>query len=487
MNWAGQAFGSERIVPFPAQQGRLSALITLLLTALVTLALYGLLSLFSVVYSQLVATIAALLLFALGHPWLEMKLARRLHPEQQVYGQLMAVYGQLAQEAPHLSGMLPYVSRTLCADLAAPSATIWLHQPEDGLFTLAHREGLVAGEELTELPVDVELKHLCGTQPVAALPESALRQGWLAMQMEVITALRLREELVGVIGLGRYPAGHTYPPETLHALDLLAGQLALVVKNGRLITDLEATLTQLQLAYRRTLDSQAEERRKLAVELHDDILSRLTTMGMTLRNSQRQLTTDTAKVQVWLEMLEQEARYLNTRLREITQGLHPAILADLGLIAALQAYLDSLTKHALPPSAPRTIDLTAQGFDNARLPDPKLERDLYYLTRQALDNALKHAQAEQILIHLRWRDEAVTVTVQDNGVGLTSAPEQLMGQQGHLGLLSMHERVLAWRGRLSFQSSPGQGTTIYARMPLNQPSPNPSHLQAFTCYLRSRE
>ena len=183
-------------------------------------------------------------------------------------------------------------------------------------------------------------------------------------------------------------------------------------------------------------------------------------------------------------MLGQETRYLHLRLREITQGLHPSILTDLGLIAALQAYMDSLSKHALPTSAPRTIDLTAQGFNGTRIDDPKLERDLYYIIRQAVDNALKHAQAEQIFIHLRWRDDAVTVTVQDTGVGLKAPPEMLMGQQGHLGMLSLQERVLAWRGRLSFQTGQGQGTTVHARLPICQPSPNPTHLQAFTHYLR---
>jgi signal transduction histidine kinase len=260
--------------------------------------------------------------------------------------------------------------------------------------------------------------------------------------------------------------------------------LALAVKTARLISDLEETLDKLQLAYRRTIDAQEEERRNQAVELHDDILSRLTTMGMTLSNSQRQLQTDPAQVQVWLEMLGQEIRYLNNRLREITQGLHPAILTDLGLIAALQAYMDSLSRHALPSSTPCIIDLTAQGFNGTRIHDPKLERDLYYITRQALDNALKHAQAEQILIHLRWRDDAITVTVQDTGIGLKTRPELLMGQQGHLGLLSLHERVLAWRGRLNFQTGPGQGTTVYARLPVSQRSANPTHLQAFTHYLR---
>jgi signal transduction histidine kinase len=468
----------------PRQERRRSAVITLLLTSLLAFLFYGVFSLFSLAYSQLIAALSALLLFTLFFPWLETILERQFHPERLAYRQLVEVYGQVAHQTPNLDITLSSLSRTLCDDLKVPSATVWLYQPEDNLLTLVQFEGNSSPDVLYELPVDVELKCLWGRQLVATLPESALRQGLLTMQVSVVAALSLREELVGLIGLGGFHPHQTPPSELLQVLEVLAGQLALVVKNGRLITDLEETLNKLQLAYRRTIDTQEEERRKLAVELHDDILSRLTTMGMTLRNSQRQLTSDTAKVQLWLEMLEQETRYLNIRLREITQGLHPAILADLGLIAALQAYMDSLTKHALPALAPCTIDLTAQGFDCARIPDPKLERDIYYLTRQALDNALKHAQAEQILIHLRWRDDAVTVTVQDNGVGLKAGPEQLMGQQGHLGLLSMHERVLAWRGRLSLQSTPGRGASVYARLPISQPSPNPSHLQAFTCYLK---
>ena len=164
-------------------------------------------------------------------------------------------------------------------------------------------------------------------------------------------------------------------------------------------------------------------------------------------------------------------------------GPETAQLAVVGLWASTFI----VTKHAFAASVPRTIDLTAQGFNGTRINDSKLERDLYYITRQAVDNALKHSQAEQIFIHLRWRDNAVTVTVHDTGVGLRAAPKLLMGQQGHLGLLSLQERVLAWRGRLSFQTGPDQGTTVYARLPIDQPSPSPNHLQAFTHYLRETE
>jgi signal transduction histidine kinase len=458
-------------------------LFKLALTALVALLIYFLLSLFFVQsnYYELISAVGALLIFVSLYPWLELSLERRLRPDRFIYRQLIEEYGHVVRETSDLNLLLQYVSQTLLETLRPRSVSAWLYQVEDNLLVLACAGGSLAAD-LLELPVDISPDQLSGTQYTGQLPESALRQGLINLGIETATSLSLRDELVGIIGMGRYDRQHR--PETLRVLDLMAGQLALAVKNARLIADLEETLNKLQLAYRRTIDAQEEERRSLAVELHDDILSRLTTMGMTLSHSQRQLPDDTSKIQASLEMLGQETHYLNCRLREITQGLYPAILADLGLIAALQAYMDSLTKHAFVASVPRTIDLTAQGFNGARINDSKLERDLYYITRQAVDNALRHSQAEQIFIHLRWRDNAVTVTVHDTGIGLRVAPKLLMGQHGHLGLLSLQERVLAWRGRLSFQTGPGQGTTVYARLPIDQPSPNPNHLQAFTHYLR---
>ncbi|MBI1877517.1 MAG: hypothetical protein HYR94_04680, partial [Chloroflexi bacterium] len=467
---------SLHLAPLARDERQVDIIATLLITLLLALFMYLLLALFPIQtgYSQLISAVAALLIFALLHPWLEVTLEHVLHPERLLYRQLVETYGQMVRETADLDTLLLYITRTLAKSLLTRSVTVWLYHAEDSVLTLSCLEGVLAADNLTELPVDLSLPQLHGTQRVSNLPESALRQGLMLLGIETITSLSWRDDLVGIISLGGYHYGRQYRPETQQVLDLMAGQLALAVKNARLISDLEETLDKLQRAYRQTIDAQEEERRNLAVELHDDILSRLTTMGMTLNNCQRRLQADPAQVRAWLEMLGQEIRYLNTRLREITQGLHPAILTDLGLIAALQAYMDSLSRHALLNSVPRTIDLTAQGFDGTRIDDPKLERDLYYITRQALDNALKHAQADQIFIHLRWRADAITVTVQDTGVGLKVSPELLMGQKGHLGLLSLHERVLAWRGRLSFQTGPGQGTTVYARLPINQPSPNPT-------------
>ncbi len=429
-------------------------------------------------------TTCAWLTFGLGCVWVGGRLKYILHPERLAYQQVIETYGQIIRETSDQNLLLNRITRTLYQTLKLESLSVWRYDSESNILALSRFTGPFQAGDLSELPLDLGITQLHGTWLVSAMPESALRQGLIRLGVQVITSLSLGDELVGIIALrNKARRGEYYSPETLQWLNLMAGQLALAVKNAYLITDLEETLTQLQLAYRRTIDAEEEERRHLAVELHDDILTRLTTMSLTLRNCHRYVADDPTQVQSWLAALEEETLALNRRLREITQGLHPSVLTDLGLILALQAYTDLLAKQASSTSPARTVALTAQGFNGARLSEPKLERDLYNITRQALDNALTHTQAQQIFIHLGWRENAVTVTVQDTGCGMADTPERLMGRNGCLGLLSMHERALAWQGRLTFHSTPNQGTVVHAVIPIAQPSPTPTHLQTFTQYL----
>jgi signal transduction histidine kinase len=415
--------------------------------------------------------------------WFGARLEHIWRPERRVYRQMIEQCSRIAGESSDAEQLLDKLSQSLYQTLALESLTIWRHQAEVSTLTLLRYQGALTIGDLTELPLDLAATQVQDSRPVVNLPESALRQGLLALGMQAAISLRLGEELVGLIGLGRTHFGRGYTTETLHWLDLMAGQLALVVKNACLIGDLEETVKKLQLAYRRSIEVEAEERQRLAVELHDDILSRLTTVMMSLRHSQGQLGPAADQLESQLESIGQEIGYISRRLREITQGLHPSVLSDLGLISALQAYMDSLGKQIRSQPAGVVIALTAQGFGEQRLAEPKLERDIYYITRQALDNALKHAQAEQVFIHLRWLEDALSITVQDTGCGLKAPPEQLIGQNGRLGLLSMYERALAWGGRLTIQTGRGQGTTIHARIPVDQPSNAPTHLQALTHYL----
>lgn len=416
--------------------------------------------------------------------WAGVRLSRIWGGEAMLYWQATEMFSRIVQDVSDQDQLLDQITNTLFETLAVSHLSIWRYRIDDNVLTMLRAAGTAPSLELTELPFDIALGLPDGTHSVESLPESALRQGLLSLGIGHVTLLGLGDELIGLVGFGQQHPASSMDAAARHWLDLMAGQLALVVKNAWLVTDLEETINKLQLAYRRTIDAEEEERRHLAIELHDDILSRLSTMSMTLRLNRRRLATHPLQVEQGLVTLEEEAQYLNRRLREITQGLHPSVLTDLGLIAALQAYLDSIGKQVLPPSAPRVITLTAQGFGDYRIDHQKLEADLYYISRQAIDNALCHAHAEQILIHLRWGQTAISLTVQDTGQGLPDTPEVLMGQAGHLGLLSMNERTLAWRGRLAFDSTAGQGTTIHVRVPTTRSSPMAAHLQAFTYHLQ---
>jgi signal transduction histidine kinase len=301
--------------------------------------------------------------------------------------------------------------------------------------------------------------------------------------VHLVCPLLWNRELLGAIGLGVPRYGSSYTKAALQWLEWLASQAALAIKNVHLVEEMEETRTRLQMAYRQTIEVQEEERRSVAAELHDDILSRLTAMSLTLRNCRKRIADSDRQVEDWLGNLEQEINTIVQRLREITQGLHPTVLSNLGLIAAIQAYLDHIARR--PSHNACVVSLTAQGFGGDRLPDARLERDLYHITRQALDNALIHAHAAHVFVHFRWSFDVVSVTVRDTGQGMIEPLERLMGKDGHLGLISMYERARAWGGRLTLESQPGHGTTVRVSIPVGQPSRSPAHLEAYVHYLSS--
>ena len=462
--------------------GAVTVLLALLLAVLVTL-LSTLFSITSASPTFLAFILCMLVLFALAQTILRRLLERTAQTPIAAGWRRLPDLSRALTTATESDHILLSVTDVLYQTLLAEHVGIWLYNEQNNVLTLSHYEGLRPSPELVELPLDQEIGQFQMPRSVASLPESALRQGLLEAQVISISPMICRDQLLGILAIG--PSRHAIPDDNdaTQLLEWVTTQATQAIRSLQLATELRETITNLQLAYHQTIDVQEEERRKLAAELHDDILGRLTTMSLTLRNSRKQLVSDPAQVGEWLEAIEKETKAVNLRLREITQGLHPSVLIDLGMISALQAYVDSLARQPLPPSAPKVIALTAQGFGNHRIPNSKLERDLYHITRQALDNAVAHAHADHVYIHLRWSEEAISITVQDTGRGMKDRPARLMGQNGHLGLLSMHERGRAWGGHITIDSVAGSGCTVRAYVPIDQPSQAPHYLQAFTQHL----
>jgi signal transduction histidine kinase len=134
-------------------------------------------------------------------------------------------------------------------------------------------------------------------------------------------------------------------------------------------------------------------------------------------------------------------------LREISRGIHPAILSEGGLVPALR----TLARRS---ATPVKLEVTT----HARLPE-QIEVAAYFLTSEILANATKHAQASRIELSLATRDDRLLLTIRDNGIGGADP------QRGS-GLVGLTDRVEALNGSICVRSRPGEGTQIIAELPL---------------------
>jgi signal transduction histidine kinase len=227
------------------------------------------------------------------------------------------------------------------------------------------------------------------------------------------------------------------------------------------------TAAELQRLSAKLVSAQEEERRTIARELHDEIGQVLTVIKMELSHAQRHLATDGGSS----DLLD-DARSITDRalhaVRDISHFLHPPLLDDLGLSAAVDWYVQSINKrHEL------RVDLTAQNM-TARLPS-EIEVALYRIVQEGLTNVIRHARAHRCVVELVRDDvgESVRVTIRDDGVGFDPvAPRDPEASPG-LGLVGIRERVAQLGGQLRLDSAPGRGTVLTAIFAIHSHSSAP--------------
>jgi len=194
--------------------------------------------------------------------------------------------------------------------------------------------------------------------------------------------------------------------------------------------------------------------------LHDQLGQELTALKLGLRLVKNQGASMPAVGQS-VGKLEQLAGSLMQAIHRLAWELHPAVLDDLGLEAALRRYTTEWSETNRLP-----VDFHCNGMETARLP-LELETALYRVTQEALTNILKHAGAKRVSVLLERRPNLVSLIVEDDGAGFDAALIfQAARGRGKLGLLGMQERVTLAGGTIEIESTPGAGTTIFARIPL---------------------
>jgi len=225
-----------------------------------------------------------------------------------------------------------------------------------------------------------------------------------------------------------------------------AAQAAIAIQHARLYRRIQQTAV-------------AEERARLARDLHDSISQALYAASLYTRAAERQLNSgNTGAVQQHLDEIGATLRGALTELRLLIFELRPPILEQAGLSGALYHRLKSVEERA-------GIQVEYQSSLNSPLPR-RLEENLYRIAQEALNNSLKHARAGQVSLRVEEQPGLIRLRIADNGIGFQPGS----GQSSGMGLKIMEERARQMNAVLKMQSAPGAGTVIVVEVPFGDDS-----------------
>ncbi len=221
---------------------------------------------------------------------------------------------------------------------------------------------------------------------------------------------------------------------------------ALALENERLDAELRAKVAELRASRARIVQASDEQRRRIERDLHDGAQQRLMALGINLRLVRDRIERDPPEAVELVDASLQELREATAELRELARGIHPAVLTDRGLEAALKG---------LAGRSPVPVEVVETPGD--RLP-PSVESAVYFVVAEGLTNAARHARARRVTVSVVRRDGHVEVEVTDDGMG---GADPIEGS----GLRGLQDRVAALDGRLDLASAGGDGTILTARIP----------------------
>jgi signal transduction histidine kinase len=210
------------------------------------------------------------------------------------------------------------------------------------------------------------------------------------------------------------------------------------------------------------VNAQDDERRRLSRELHDEVGQLLSALKVEITLARNRMFAQGGSP-AQLDEADALADAALSAIRNISHLLHPSVLDDLGLDAALNSYTAEFgRRHGL------AAEFSARGLDG-RLP-PAIESTAYRIVQAALSNVARHARATSCTVHLERTAGRLVVTVADDGVGF-DADEAARHPQRGLGLVGIRERVAQLHGRVVVKSAPLAGTRIVVHLPI---PPQPS-------------
>ena len=220
--------------------------------------------------------------------------------------------------------------------------------------------------------------------------------------------------------------------------------------------ELEHSRQELQALAARLMTAQEDERQRLSRELHDDLNQRLALLALEIETLERDLPESRPTTLARLRVLHDHVVALSNDVHTLAYQLHPSILDDLGLSAALESLTDDFTQREGIP-----VDIVQSVPDSIA---PDVGSCLYRVSQEALRNVARHARSERVTLTLTRVEDGISLMISDSGLGFVA--EATTGPRQGLGIVSMQERVRLVNGRFSLTSHVGEGTQVRVWVPL---------------------
>jgi two-component system, NarL family, sensor kinase len=385
---------------------------------------------------------------------------KELEPELATDGRVreLVILNAIAEALNSSLDVQEALERTLAlvaALLGLRTGWVWLLDPETDQFYVAVARNLppylqepvrMSGRwclctdlfrhgELTPTNVDVVECSRLQEAFEARTPEATL-----GLRFHASIPLYFQERGLGIMNVAG-PSWRRLTADELRLLSTIAYQVGIAVERGRLATE-SARL------------ARAEERARLAREIHDTLAQGLTAIGLDLEGALRHLDSSPERARERLERALATTRENLEEARRSVLDLRSAPLAGRPLVDALGA----LTRAFTSETGVR-VHLGASGELNLPL---RVEAELYRIAQEALANVRRHARATEVAIILRATPREAVLAIRDNGVGFEPARDAA----DRYGLVGMRERAKLLGGRLRVGSRPGRGTAITVRVPI---------------------
>jgi PAS domain S-box-containing protein len=308
--------------------------------------------------------------------------------------------------------------------------------------------GRIAAEDRPVIVHDmaqVDISGVTGLRAAGPFPQTRSVAG---------APLHVGGKVIGVVTVASDNPEH-FTEDQLTLLLHVANRMAPAVERSHLLEKVRAGEERLKVLSQRLMMAQEEERRRLAIELHDELGQVLTAVKINLDSigSSTLAASATTHLRAATECVDQAMQ----RVRDLALDLRPSVLDDLGLPAALRWYADRFARNA-------QIEVHVS-IDAIPDLEPEVETACFRVAQEALTNVARHARARHVWLDLHLPAEGLELRIRDDGIGFDGASARARAAGGaSLGLLGMEERISLAGGELVLVTRPGHGTEVIVRM-----------------------